>query len=298
MSKEEILKKLTKDLELRGRSEETVKLYVTKVSKYQDYYEKPADQMGESEIADFLHYLVKEKKISQGTVNVYNSALRFLYGVTLDYALNYKKLPRLKQNRKIPQIYTKDETLKIIEATDTLIHRAMLMLAYGSGLRVSEITNLKATDIESNQMRILVRNGKGERDRYAMLPQSTLETLRDYWRAYRPKEWLFEAPKAGGQYRVKTLQDAFKSALQKSGIKKPGTIHTMRHCFATHLYEDGHNLLALKKLMGHVRIDTTAWYTQLAYNDILALRSPLDNSLAEKYGNPRKVTVNSKNADA
>jgi site-specific recombinase XerD len=165
-------------------------------------------------------------------------------------------------------------------------------------LRLSEITTLKATDVESGQMRILIRSGKGDRDRYAMLPQTTLETLREYWKAYRPKDWLFEAPRQGGRYHVRTLQDAFKLALRKSGIKKPGTIHTLRHCFATHLYEDGHNLLALKKLLGHVRIDTTAWYTQLAYSDILDLKSPLDNSLSEKYGNPRKTSAGGVNTDA
>jgi site-specific recombinase XerD len=298
MTKNEILQKLIKDLEVRGRSIETVHEYKTKARLFQDYYNKPADQMGETEIVNYLHYLATEKKITASSINTYNSALRFLYGVTLDTALNYKKLPRMKQKRRLPQIYTKDEVIEIIDNAETLIHKVMLMLAYGSGLRLSEVTNLKATDIESGQMRILIRSGKGDRDRYAMLPQTTLEALREYWKAYRPKEWLFESPRMGGRYYGRTLQDAFKSALRKSGIKKPGTIHTLRHCFATHLYEDGHNLLALKKLMGHIRIDTTAWYTQLAYNDILALKSPLDNSLAEKYGNPRKVSASGKKTDA
>ena len=298
MTKAEVLAKLTKDLELRGRSEDTVKLYTANAAKFLDYHGKPANQMGENEISDFLHHLTKEGSRTVATVNVYNSALRFLYGVTLDYTLNYKKLPRLKQNRKLPQLYTKAEVVEIIESADSLIHTAMLMLAYGSGLRLSEITNLKISDIESAQMRILIRSGKGNRDRYAMLPQSTLDTLREYWKMYRPKDWLFEAPRLGGQYRERTLQDAFKAALLKSGIKKPGTIHTLRHCYATHLYEDGHSLLAIKKLMGHIRIDTTAWYTQLACSDILALKSPLDNSLSEKYGNPRNVLQGGGNTDA
>ena len=158
----------------------------------------------------------------------------------------------------------------------------MLMLAYGSGLRLSEIANLKISDIESKQMRILVRHGKGNRDRYAMLPQVTLETLREYWKAYRPKEWLFESPKTEKNYHKATLQNAFKSALKSSGISKHGSFHTLRHCFATHLYEENPNLLALKKLMGHVRIDTTAWYTQLADSETLRLKSPLD-TMKERY---------------
>ena len=191
MTKTEVLQKLTKDLEMRGRSIETIKEYTSKVRLFQDYYDKSADQMGEKEILDYLYYLVTEKKITPQSVNTYNSALRFVYGVTLDVVLNYKKLPRLKQNRRIPQIFTKEEIRKILDAADSKIHKAMLMLAYGSGLRLSEITNLKASDIESGQMRILVRQGKGNRDRYTMLPQSTLEYLREYWKEYRPKEWLF-----------------------------------------------------------------------------------------------------------
>jgi len=251
MTKEEILQKLVKDLEMWGRSIDTIRDYTSKVRLYQDYFGKPADQMGETEINEYLYYLLMEKQNNPTSVNTYNSALRFAYGVTLDRVLNYKKLPKLKQTRRIPQLFTKEEIRKIIDSAETLTHKAMLMLAYGSGLRLSEITHLKICDIESGQMRILVRHGKGDRDRYAMLPQTTLELLREYWKANRPKDWLFEAPKTDGKCHERTLQDALKSALKKSGVKKQGTIHTRRHCFATHLYEDGHNLLAMKKLLGH-----------------------------------------------
>lgn len=292
MTKEEILQKLVKDLEMRGRSPATIEEYHDRVRRYQNYYDKSADQMGESEIIDYLHYLATDRRLSAAGVNGHNSALRFVYGVTLDVTLNYKKLPRLKQTRRIPQIFNKEEVRKILDSTGTLRDKSMLMLAYGSGLRLSEITNLVPSDIESDQMRILVRRGKGDRDRYAMLPQVTLETLRDYWKEYRPSEWLFEAPRNGGKFHDKTLNDVFKRALKKSGVTKSGSLHTLRHCFATHLYEDGHNLLALKKLLGHVRIDTTAWYTQLAYSHVLGMTSPIE-TLPKKKGRPRKV-----NADA
>jgi site-specific recombinase XerD len=290
MTKEQILVQLKKDLETRGRSAKTIYDYVGKVRRFQDYYDKPADQMGEAEMMNYQHYLITEKGISPATVNAYQGALRFLFGVTLDRTLNYKKLSRLKEIRRIPPIFTKDEVGKIIDCAETLIHKAMLMLAYGSGLRVSEITRLKVSDIDSKQMRLFIRQGKGGRDRYAMLPQITLDTLREYWKAYRPKEWLFEAPKIGGHYKIKTLQEAFKSALKKSGITKYGTMHTLRHCFATHLYEDGNNLLAIKKLLGHVRIGTTAWYTQVADSHILHLKSPIE-SMPKKRGRPRKGKV-------
>ena len=277
MTKEQILEKMAKDLEARGRSPFTVEDYVRHVRMFQDHFGKPADKMRESEIMEYQHFLITEKGLSNSSANTYNSALRFVYGVTLDITLNHKKIPRLKQNRRIPQIFTKEEVGVIIASAETLERKSMLMLGYGSGLRISEVINLKITDIESKQMRILVRHGKGDRDRYAMLPQITLETLREYWKAYRPKEWLFESPRAGKKYHVNTLGESFRFALKNSGVSKHGTFHTLRHCFATHLYEDEGNLLALKKLLGHVRIDTTAWYTQLADSDTLKLKSPLDD---------------------
>lgn len=140
-------------------------------------------------------------------------------------------------------------------------------------------------------MRIFVSQGKGSRDRYAMLPQATLEILRDYWREYRPQDWLFLAPRTGGKYNERTLQDAFKAALKRSGVQKEATVHTLRHNFATDLLNEGNNLLSIKKLLGHVRIDTTAWYTQIADSDVFKLKSPID-SLPKKRGRKSKEVTN------
>jgi site-specific recombinase XerD len=276
MTKDQILEKLKTDLEARGRHEVTVKNYVRIAEEFQDHFRKPADQMGESDIMKYQHYLLKEKKNQRSTVNTCNSALRFLFAVTLDRPLNIKKIPRLKQTRRLPQLFSKEEVAIIICSAKTMKEKSMLMLAYGSGLRLSEVTNLKIKDIESDKMRILVRHGKGDRDRYAILPEVTLKTLREYWKAYRPKEWLFESPITGRNYHKKTLQDAFKFALKSSGISKHGSFHMLRYCFATHLYEEIRDLLALQKLMGHLRIDTTAWYTQMADSGVLRIKSPLD----------------------
>jgi site-specific recombinase XerD len=271
MTKEQIMEKLRTDLEAWGRSEKTIKGYMSKINQFQSYFDKPADQMGENEILKYQRYLLVEKGLLPASINDYISSIRFLYGVTLDVALNYKKVPRLKQTRRIPQIYNREEVGKIINCAGNLAHKSMLMLAYGSGLRCSEITNLKVQDIESKHMRILIRHGKGDIDRYAMLPKSTLETLREYWLTYRTKDWLFVAPCKGGKYVNETLADAFKSALKRSGIKTPGSIHTLRH-----FYEDTHDLLALKKLLGHARIGTTAWYTNLADSQVYSMKSPID----------------------
>jgi len=277
MTKEEVLGKFKADLELCGRSEATIKRYLIQARVFQEHYNKPADQMGEQEIIDYLHYLLTVKQLNQNSVNTYNSVLRFLYGVTLDRVLNYKKLPRINHTRPLPILFTKEEVHRIIDSANSLTHKALLMLAYGSGLRLSEITNLKTSDIDSTQMRIFIRKGKGGRDRYALLPEITLEVLREYWLEKQPKDWLFIAPRKGGKYQEKTVQDVFKTALKKSKVKKTGSIHKLRHCFATHLLEAGVDLYSIKKLLGHVRIDTTVWYTQLSDSEVMKIKSPLDS---------------------
>lgn len=276
MTKEQILTKLRADLEARGRNAVTIKDYVTKVRLYQDYFNKPADQMGEAEIMEYQRYLLTEKKLSHSSANTYNSALRFVYGVTLDIALNYKKLPRLKQVRDIPILPTKEELGYLFYlAGDNLRNKALFMTIYGSGLRLSEAANLKVNDIDSDGGRIFIRKGKGSRDRYAILPKKTLEVLREYWKEYQPKEWLF-VTKNGTKMTGRGIQDAWKTIVKRSGFAKHITVHTLRHCFATHLLNEGNNVFAIKRLLGHVRIDTTAWYLQFSDSDILKLKSPLD----------------------
>ena len=265
MTKQEILEKLRFDLELRNRSNDTVEDYQTHVRMFQDHFDKPADQMGEEEISKYLHYLLTEKGNSPATVNARNSALRFVYGVTLDVVLNLKKIPRIKTTRKIPDVPTKEELEYLFYLTKNIKHKAAFMTIYGSGLRVSEAVNLKIRDIDSKQMRILIRSGKGDRDRYALLPEKTLTVLREYWREYRPTEWLFVSERSE-HFTERGVQDAFKSIVKRSGIPKKLTIHSLRHAFATHLLNEGKNVFEIKRLLGHVRIDTTTWYLQLSEN--------------------------------
>lgn len=275
MTKEEILQKLRTDMELRGRKESTILHYSMYVKRFQDLYDKPADQMGEAEISGFLHHMLTEERLHSNTANNANSAIRFLYGVTLDKLLNYKKLPRIKANRSLPDLPDKTELQQIFDAAPNLKYRAVFMTIYGSGLRISEAANLKISDIDSKSMRILIRGGKGGRDRYALLPEKTLLILREYYKQYRPQEWLF-LTRVKTKMTVRSIQTAFNSTVTKSGINKPITVHTLRHCFATHLLNEGASVFEIKKLMGHVRIDTTTWYLQLSDSDAMKIASPLD----------------------
>jgi integrase/recombinase XerD len=276
MTQQEILTKLKFDLEVRDRKPDTVNDYLYKVGAYQDYFGKPADQMGEAEISEFLHYLITVKKLHTNSVNVYNSAIRFVYLITLNRNINVRQIPRIKQIRSIPVLPTKEELDYLFNlASCNIRNKALFMTIYGSGLRLSEAANLKVNDIDSAGNRIFIRKGKGGRDRYAMLPKKTLEVLREYYRVYKPKEWLF-VTKTGTKMTNRGIQDSWKYIVRKSGIPKHITVHTLRHCFATHLLNEGNNVFQIKRLLGHVRIDTTTWYLQLSDSETLKLNSPLD----------------------
>lgn len=277
MTKEQILEKLKFDVELRGLSKNTQDEYFTKAKIFQDYFDKPATELGEKDIREFLHYLTTEKGLTSGSVNSYNSGLRFLYGVTLNINLNCKQIPRHRKQRKFPDILTKDEIQNLFDACDNLRDKCILMTIYGAGLRLNEAACLKISDIDSNKMQLLIRNGKGSKDRYALLSQSNLEMLRDYWKAYRPKEWLFYSREHTGTHITsRAVQNIFHKYKNKANITKKVTTHSLRHSFATHLLESGTSIFHIKQLLGHSDISTTCFYLHLLKIESLNVTSPLD----------------------
>ena len=228
MTQQEILERLKIDMELRGLSPTTIRGYQVRVNAYQNYYGKPADQIGENEVREFLEYHLTKLNNTVSTTNSYVSCLRFLYEITLDKPLNRRKIPRAKETRRIPELPTDEELEFIFTNTYDLKYRAIFMTIYGSGLRVSEAANLRIKDIDSKNMRIFIRQGKGNKDRFALLPQKTLLVLREYFKAYKPKEWLF-LNKKGEHIAAHTIQNAFRTVVRQSGIPKHITIHTLRH---------------------------------------------------------------------
>lgn len=278
-------------MELRNRSKHTIHDYIRRVQCFQDYFNRPADQMREPEIAEYLHHLLHTQNIAASSVNTYNSSIRFVYAYTLDINLNLKKIPRVKAPRKIPNLPDKAEIAKIFNCAPSLMYRAIFMTIYGSGLRISEASNLRIQDIDSKKMRIFVNQGKGSKDRYTLLPTETLNILRTYYKQYRPKEWLFWTRNTTPM-SVKAIQDAWKSAVEKSGINKSVTVHTLRACFATHLLESGVNLIVIKQLLGHVKLDTTAWYMGLASSEVLKTKSPIDSMPKKRGRKPNRNAAN------
>jgi len=277
MTKDQVLEKLKFDVELRGLSKNTKDEYFTKVKIFQNYFDKPATELGEKDIREFLHYLTTEKGLTSGSVNSYNSGLRFLYGVTLNVNLNCKQIPRHRKKRNFPDILTQEEIQSIFAACDNLRDKSILMTIYGAGLRLSEVACLKVSDIDSNKMQLLIRDGKGAKDRFALLSQSNLEILRDYWKAYHPKEWLFYSRvNSGTHITPRGVANIFNKYKNQVGITKDVSTHTLRHCFATHLLESGVSIFHIKQLLGHSDISTTCFYLHLLKIESLNVTSPLD----------------------
>lgn len=281
MTNEQILKRMIDDIQLRGLSSHTAEGYITKVKYFMKYFDKPVTKLDEEDIRKFLKHLIEDKSLTSGTVNIYNSALRFLYGVTLNRTLNLRQIPRLKKNRKIPEIFTKEDFNNFINVCDNLKYRAIFMTLYGAGLRVSEITHLRICDVDSKSMRIFVNQGKGKKDRYSLLSKTNLEVLRKYWKFYKPNHpqgylFLSRTKNSNNPITKRAVADAFHKYIDIANIKKNLTVHSIRHSFATHLLESGVDLYTIKRLLGHTDISTTAFYLHLA-NFESSIESPLDN---------------------
>lgn len=278
-NKEQILSRLSEDILLRGLSKNTLESYTIRARIFLEYCNRPAEHLDVDDIRNFLKYLIHEKKSSPSTVNIYSAAIRFLFAVTLNRTLNYLQIPRQKKRKTLPEVLTREEVFSIIEHCQNLKHKAMLMVIYSSGLRVSEAAALKIQHIDSKTMRVFVECGKGGKDRFTVLSDACLPVLREYWKVYRPQHpegWLFLGTYSVTHITSAGIENAFNKAVKRTNITKDVSVHTLRHAFATHLLEDGATLLQIKELLGHVNIQSTTIYLHLA-NITTGLKSPLDN---------------------
>jgi len=181
------LQHLKADIRLRGLSKDTDRAYTRPVKQFLEYSRKSVEELNETDVRKYIEFLIVKKKLEPKTINSYIAAVRFFFAVTLNRTMNYLQIPRMKVPKKLPVVLSRDEVALLIAQSSNLKHKALLLTAYGSGLRVSELVNLKTADIDSKSMRVFVRKGKGQKDRYTILSESSLLTLRDYWRRYRPK---------------------------------------------------------------------------------------------------------------
>jgi integrase/recombinase XerD len=269
------------DLLRRNYSPDTIRGYIRAVQQFAEYFGHSPEQMGAEELRRYQIHLLHERKLALGTVENNISALRFLYKKTLKRRdLAFDDLPFPKQPRTLPTVLSQDEVTRLIEAAPNRMHRMLLMVLYATGMRRTEASLLKVSDIDSQRMVIHIQRGKGLRDRDVPLTPKLLEALRDYWRWKKPRVYLFpsrmSAPDVEQPISDKTVWNVCRTAATRAGIQKKLGPHTLRHCFATHLLEGGADLRTIQLLMGHERLEDTTIYLHLSQRHLHAAINPLD----------------------
>ena len=221
-----------------------------------------------------------ERKLSDSSINNYNSVIRFIYEVTLDKLLNKKQIPMRKKKKTVYKVLTKEELSAFFNVCNNFKFKTIFMLVYGSGLRIGEVANLREEDIDSKNMRIFVREGKGNKERYTILSKQSLQMLRTYWGKYRQnkRRGRIFLSESGQAITTGVIREHFRKYRRKAKINEKATLHTLRHNFATNLIENGATLIQVKELMGHSNIRSTMEYVHVANID-LNLESPLDTYL-------------------
>lgn len=270
------LNKFINHLELKAYSKNTIRLYVQEFSSLLVILKNVSvDTLTPERLKDYFLYILKKDKLKEQTMNGKINAIKFYFEQVLHRQRMFFDIPRPKSALILPKMLSKPQIKKLFSVVKNPKHLVMLKLCYGMGLRVSEIVNLKIENIDGDSMRVLIASSKGKKDRYVQLPESILEELRAYYKAYNPKIWLFEGA-YGGQYSARSVQAVFKSAMQKANINNTIGIHGLRHSYATHLIEAGADIRYLKELLGHSSVKTTQIYTHITDVSAAKIKSPLD----------------------
>ena len=267
---------MRRDMRIRGFSVHTEKSYLGWVKDFVRYHMRPPDTLGLEDVHRYQLYLTEERKVAPSSVNVAAAALRFFYGVTLDVEWDIERVPYQKKGRRLPEILSRHEVRRLLGGLDNLKHRTLLTTTYAGGLRVSEAVTLRISDIDSQRKVLRVDQGKGRKDRYVMLSETLIALLRQYWKAYRPRHWLFPGQIPDRPLTRSSMQRVFVKARRAVYITKRVSAHSLRHSFATHLLESGTNIRVIQRLLGHRSLRSTEIYTHVASNYLTETSSPLD----------------------
>jgi site-specific recombinase XerD len=264
------------DLKLKKAPDNTVLAYIGQVRRFAEYYDECPSKLGREDVRQYLLHLIEVRSLSESSLLQTIAALKFLYTVTLGRRWVLDRIPRPKKPSKLPVVLSLDEMDEFFSCLRSLKHRAILMTAYSGGLRVEEVTALRVSDIDSRRMVIHVNQGKRCKDRYVMLSKHALMILREYWKAARPKDFLFPGRGKSGHITQQSVYSACKVAVKRSSLTKVVSAHTLRHSFATHLLEDGTDIRTIQILLGHKNLSTTARYLSVSEKTIRETKSPLD----------------------
>ncbi|MCX6280897.1 MAG: tyrosine-type recombinase/integrase [Bacteroidetes bacterium] len=272
-----IMDEYLKSMVVKQYSAKTIETYSSMFRLFNKYYkERNIRSLTDEDIREYLIFLIEKKKVSASYQNQAINAIKYYYEKVLGRETKTYYLSRPKAATRYPTVLSEEEVIMIIRKIDNLKHRVIIALIYSAGLRIGEAVNLRLEDIDSQRGYIMVRAGKGKKDRRTLLSMSILDQLRLYYQVYRPKKWLFEGP-GGSQYSDESIQSVFRRAVERAGIRKRVTVHTLRHSFATHLLERGVNLRYIQSLLGHSSTKTTEIYTHVTNKGLLDIKSPLDN---------------------
>ncbi len=268
-------RRMIEDMMIRKFAQKTQHDYVQRVKDFAKFLGRFPDTAKTEDVRGFqLHLTSSGAGVPK--INSTISALRFFFNVTLDRPDLSRHLATIHEPRKVPVVLSPDEVVRFLEAAPGIKYKAAFSVAYGAGLRVSEVATLKVSDIDSKRMMLRVEQGKGRKDRYAMLSPQLLELLRDWYRVARPQGWLFPGQNPVNPMTTRQLTRACHAAAEMAGIKKRVTPHILRHSFATHLLEQNIDIRVIQVLLGHAKLETTAIYTHVATNTIRKVMSPLD----------------------
>jgi len=263
------------DLRLKNFSPGTIKVYVFAVAKFARHFGRSPDTLSGEDVRAYILHLL-DRGIARSSCVVVRNALRHLYTDTLGRPDCLQAVPRPKRERRLPVVLSRQEVQRLFATVTNLKQKALFMVAYDAGLRLSELRNLRIDDIDSQRMVIYIRQGKGKKDRYARLTPGLLKLLRQYWLEYRPQSWLFPGASLDKRYDMATPGQLLKKVCRKAGISKRVSMHTLRHSFATHLLEGGTNLRVIQQMLGHEKIQTTCLYTHISLEELREAPSTME----------------------
>jgi site-specific recombinase XerD len=287
LSKENLqaLQRFTDQLKLKAYSDSTIKTYRNEfLQLLQLLKKKPVNDLTIDDLRRYFIYCFEKLKLTENTMHSSINAIKFYFEQVLQREKFFWEIPRPKKPQLLPKLLNENELAKLFNALRNKKHKAMLFTAYSAGLRVSEIVNLKITDIDSKRMQIFIERAKGKKDRYVNLSPVLLDILRSYLKTYkpRPSKYLFESDYTLRAYPTRTVQQIFSNAKEKAGIKKEVGIHSLRHSFATHLLEKGTDIRYIKEILGHFNIKTTERYLHVTKQSLVNIISPLDDLMGKE----------------
>ena len=273
----DIMLKYLRAIKLQNYNEATIKTYRQYFQQFLKFFDNTnPEEIPLDEIRQYILYLVEEKKYSASSQNNAINAIKFYYYYVINREIDEFYLPRPRRAKTIPKILNEQEVSKILKNINNLRDKCMIFLIYSAGLSPSELTYLRIKDIDSTNMRIFISSARGNKDRYVVLSDKILKLLREYFKMYKPCNWLFES-KPGIRYSKRNLQKTFQIAVKESGITKPATLSILKNSFAVHLIEKGVDIRYIQQMLGHKHSKTTMKYLRVSKRDLSAIKSPLDN---------------------